>query len=89
MQNLDACTAHEAQLRSVIAAFIHQLHETGGTSISHVTVTVHGELKHFSAEREINTIPVNRMAGISSLAYQEMPINAPIANLVTIITTEK
>lgn len=88
MQHSDTATMHEEQLRAVIAGFIRQLHETGGNSISHVTVTVHGELQHFSPDREINAIPVTKIRGVSSLSYQEMPIEAPLANRVTIITTE-
>lgn len=88
MQQINAST-HEEQLRSIIAGFINQLHETGGNSISHVTVTVHGELQHFSPGREINAIPVTRIRGISRLSYQEMPIEGPLPNMVTIVTTEK
>lgn len=89
MQQIEASTMHEEQLRSIIAGFINQLHETGGNSISHVTVTVHGELQHFSPRREINAIPVTRIRGISRLSYQEMPIEGPLPNMVTIVTTEK
>ncbi len=88
MQHTNASNMHEEQLRVVITGFIHQLHETGGDSISHVTVTVHGELKHFSSGREVNAIPVSRIKGASHLSYQEMPIDAPLPNRVTIITTE-
>ncbi|RPE13784.1 hypothetical protein EGT74_09795 [Chitinophaga lutea] len=87
MLHTNASNMHEEQLRAVITGFIHQLHKTGGDAISHVTVTVHGELKHFSPGREINAIPVSRIKGVSHLSYQEMPIDAPLANRVTIIAT--
>ena len=87
MLQTDTSTPHEEALRAVITGFIRQLHETGGNSISHVTVTVHGELKHFSSGREVNAVAVTRMAGACTLSYQEMPIEAPLANRVTIITT--
>jgi len=77
------------EIRSIISQFIHRLHETSGNAISHVTVTVHGELQHFVPDRRINHFDVTKMEGVSRLSYQDMELEAPIANMVTIIATEK
>lgn len=77
------------ELHSVISQFIHHLHATGGNSISHVTVTVHGELQHFVPDRRISHFSVNKMDGVAELSYQDMEVEAPIANMVTIIATGK
>ena len=77
------------ELRKVISQFIHHLHETGGSSISHVTVTVHGELQHFVPDRRINHFSVTKMDGVAELSYQDMELEAPIANMVTLIATDK
>lgn len=78
------------QIRSVISQFIHRLHETSGSSISHVTVTVHGQLQHFVPDRRINHFSVTKMEGVAQLSYQDMELEeAPITNMITIIATEK
>jgi hypothetical protein len=77
------------QLKSVISQFIHLLHEASGNSISHVTVTVHGQLQHFVPERRINTFAVSKIEGVTQLCYQDMEIEAPIPNMITIIATDK
>lgn len=87
MQPSNTSTLLEEQLRHIIAGFINQLHETGGNAISHVTVTVHGELQHFSPGRAVNDIPVNKIKGVSRLSYQEVPVQSALPNMVTIIAT--
>ncbi|MRG46329.1 hypothetical protein GFS24_14495 [Chitinophaga sp. SYP-B3965] len=81
-------TKHQ-QIRSIISQFIHRLHETSGNAISHVTVTVHGELQHFVPDRRISHFSVTKMDGVAELSYQDMELEAPITNMITIIATEK
>lgn len=76
------------EIRSIISQFIQSLHNTGG-AISHVTVTVHGELQHFVPDRPIHHFDVTKMEGTARLSYQDMKLDAPIENLVTIVATEK
>jgi hypothetical protein len=77
------------EIRSIISQFIHHLHETCGNAISHVTVTVHGELQHFFPDRRIQHFSVTKMEGVAELSYQDIELEAPIANMVTIIATQK
>lgn len=76
------------EIRSIIAEFIQNLHNTGG-AISHVTVAVHGEPQHFVPDRPIHHFDVTKMEGTARLSYQDMKLEAPIENLVTILATEK
>lgn len=77
------------QIRSVISQFLHSLHETCGNSISHVSVTVHGNLQHFVPDRRISHFSVTKMDGVTQLSYQDMELEAPITNMITIIATDK
>lgn len=83
-----AVNDHQERLRTVIAGFIRQLHEANGPSVTHVTVTVHGELKHFAKDRSIHAIPVKKMHRITTLNYQEMVVEGPIPNMITVIATD-
>jgi hypothetical protein len=77
------------EIRSIISQFIHHLYEAGGNAISHVTVTVHGGLQHFFPDRRIQHFSVTKMEGVAELSYQDMELEAPIPNMVTIVATEK
>lgn len=81
--------ATSQEICAIISQFIHRLHETGDTSISHVTVTVHGELQHFVPDRRISHFAVNKMEGVAELSYQDMELEAPIANMITFVATAK
>ncbi len=88
MQTTNYSSRQEQELRDVITRFLQDLHETAGPSVRHVTVSVHGEASYLSPDREINAISVNKMQGVSTLSYQEIPVEAPIANIITLIVTD-
>ncbi|SIO44109.1 hypothetical protein [Chitinophaga niabensis] len=77
------------EIRSTISQFIQRLYEVGDNAISHVTVTIHGGLQHFFPDKRITHFSVTKMEGVSELSYQDMELEAPIPNMVTIIATEK
>lgn len=77
------------EIRSTISQFIHRLYEVSDNTISHVTVAIHGELQHFFPDKRISHFSVTKMEGIVELSFQDMELEAPIPNMVTILATEK
>lgn len=70
---------------TTISRFLNDLHVQEGSSITHVTVTVHGHDAHFVPGRETHRLDVTRMKGFATLAYQEMTLEAPVDNTVMMI----
>lgn len=88
MQIMNSPSLQEEELRSIIARFIQQLYEVGGSAIRHVTVTLHGQLEHFSTSRHINAIAVRKTDGVTTLCYQDLDVETPIATTVTLVATK-
>lgn len=88
MQTIKPSPLREEQLRNIIARFIHQLYESGGEAIRHVTITLHGKPEHFCDTRRINAIAVKKIQGITTLSYQDFEVKAPIPSTVTLVAAE-
>ncbi len=68
-----------------INRFLHDIHKQEGRNVTHVTVTIHGHNPYFVPGPEIHRLEVTRMKGFTTLAYQEMSLEAPVENTVMVI----
>lgn len=88
MLNFKGPSIPEEKLRNIVTQFIKALNEIGNQSISHINITVHGQVATFTSEKKTHHVNV-RDAGIrKNLYYQELVVDAPIRNMTTIIASQ-
>ncbi|WP_295126640.1 hypothetical protein [uncultured Chitinophaga sp.] len=85
MHTLQDTSIPEEKLRSIVSQFIKTLHEAGGRSISNINITFHGCVNHFTTGKQTHAVQLPNKGNTKMLFYQELSVEAPIRNMITII----
>ncbi|UYQ92999.1 hypothetical protein MKQ68_23240 [Chitinophaga horti] len=88
MHTIQGTAIPEEKLRSIVSQFIKTIHEAGGKGISHITITLHGCVNQFTSGKKTHTVAISNTGIAKTLYYQELVVEAPIRNMITIIASQ-
>ncbi|MCK7558834.1 hypothetical protein MKQ70_29170 [Chitinophaga sedimenti] len=87
MHTIHGPTIPEEKLRSIVSQFLKTIHEAGGKGISHITITIHGCVSHFTTSKKTHAVAIPNTGNTKTLYYRELVVEAPIRNMITIIAS--